>query len=79
MLIGGDFNAKSPMWGETKTDNREEKINEWTAEMDLVILNEGTEPTFVRGEAASIIDLTIVNQQVARMVKKTRKSWRLKR
>lgn len=36
--------------------------------LDLVVVNVGDKPTFSRGNAESIIDLTLVSQQVARRI-----------
>jgi len=68
VLIAGDFNSKSPEWGESRSDRRGAVISEFVARNDLVILNRGNESTFQRGEAASIIDITIGSAGIARKV-----------
>ena len=58
-LIGGDFNSKSPEWGEARLDRRGILVGEMVARNDLIVLNQGREFTFRRGAGGSIIDLTI--------------------
>ena len=48
VLIFGDFNAKSKLWGSPQTDHRGEAVAEWAAELDLQLLNEGNKSTCVR-------------------------------
>ena len=58
-LIGGDFNSKSPEWGEARLDRRGNLVGKMVARNDLIVLNQGKEFTFRRGAGGSIIDLTI--------------------
>ena len=69
VLIAGDFNSKSPEWGETRSDRRGKTVCEFVARNDLVIINKGDKCTFQRGEASSIIDLTIGSTRLARRIK----------
>ncbi|KAJ8934797.1 hypothetical protein NQ314_013194 [Rhamnusium bicolor] len=55
-IFAGDLNAKSITWSSPLTDNREKYIEEWVAELDLVIINSGDVPTFERGSSWSFID-----------------------
>lgn len=57
-LIIGDINAKSPLWGSPHEDRRGEYWCEWLAALDLVVVNDGKLPTFIRGNAESYIDVT---------------------
>lgn len=59
-VIVGDYNAKSPLWGMIKTDARGAIMEEWIAQNDLVVINEGTKPTFQVENYTSILDLTLV-------------------
>lgn len=59
ILIGGDFNAKSPMWGSLRTDSRGAIVTEWIAQENLTVLNWGGIPTFRRRDQESQIDLTL--------------------
>ncbi|XP_043472927.1 uncharacterized protein LOC122505400 [Leptopilina heterotoma] len=66
VLIAGDFNSKSPEWGETRLDKRGTLVSDMVAANDLVVMNRGREFTFRRGVSGSIIDLTIASPRVAR-------------
>lgn len=66
IVITGDFNAQSQVWGGSTTDGRGEKILEWATENDLLILNEADDlPTYDCSRGHSWIDLTIVNKEVS--------------
>ena len=58
-LIAGDFNSKSPEWGEARLDRRGILVGEMVARNDMIVLNRGRDFTFRRGAGGSIIDLTI--------------------
>lgn len=45
VIIGGDFNAKSTMWGGARTDRRGALLANWAAELDLRLCNTGDAPT----------------------------------
>jgi len=47
-IIAGDFNAKSTMWGGSRTDLRGSALKRWVANLDLRLINTGTAPTCVR-------------------------------
>ena len=64
-LIGGDFNSKSPEWGEARLDRREILVGEMVARNDLIVLNQGGEFTLRRGAGGSITDLTIAPPRLA--------------
>lgn len=65
-IIAGDFNAKSPVWGEHREDARGRLVTDWAAGLGLTCLNEGTVPTFVRGESSSRLDITFCTEGVER-------------
>ena len=58
-LIAGDFNSKSPEWGEAHLDRRGILVSEMVARNDLIVLNRGRDFTFRRGVEGSIFDFTI--------------------
>ncbi len=60
-LIGCDSNAWSTLWGSTRSNHRESIILDLLVEYNLTVANVGSEPTFVRSNVESIIDLTIVS------------------
>lgn len=68
VIITGDFNAKSPLWGEWRRDWRGQLVEEMISRLDLAVITIGGSPTFRRGNAESIIDLTLASQQVARRI-----------
>lgn len=69
-IVMGDLNVKSPLWGSPVTDKRGEHWTEWMAALDLVVLNVGNKPTFIRGRSESHIDITCATQQMAKRVVK---------
>ena len=73
VLITGDFNGKSPEWGETRLDKRGNAICEFVARNDLTVMNNGQEHTFRRGDTGSIIDLTIASENLASKIE----NWRV--
>lgn len=58
VIVAGDFNAKSNLWGSDITNQRGLQVIRWAAERDLRIVNTGDTPTCVRPQGTSIIDLT---------------------
>lgn len=73
VIIAGDFNAKSAMWGATQTDARGRAVERWAAQIGLVLLNTGTTSTCVRRWGESIIDLTWATPAISRKVT----NWRV--
>lgn len=61
LVIGGDSNAHSPLWGSPESNARGIKLEELMAANGLSALNEGTTPTFYSSRAESNIDVTLVN------------------
>ena len=66
LVIAGDFNAWAEEWGSTKTNRRGRVLLESIAKLNVVLLNDGIESTFEKGEARSFIDLTFVSPSLAR-------------
>lgn len=58
VIVCGDFNSKSKLWGSRMTDDRGMLVEDWAAELDLRILNTGNVPTCVRPQGVSVIDLS---------------------
>lgn len=61
-IIAGDFNAHSPMWGETRTNARGQIVSDWIASENLIVCNTGQTPTFRARGTESIIDLTLCTE-----------------
>ncbi|XP_041633333.1 uncharacterized protein [Drosophila kikkawai] len=70
--VGGDFNSWAQDWGSPSTNARGRTILEAFATLDIALLNEGTQQTFNRAGAGSIIDLTYANSALA-----CQASWRI--
>lgn len=58
VVIGGDFNSKSPEWNSNQLDNKGTAVCEMIASLGLTIFNIGDKLTFRRGASGSIIDIT---------------------
>ena len=54
-LIAGDFNSKSPEWGEARLDRRGILVGEMAARNDLIVLNQGRDVTFRRGAGGRLL------------------------
>ena len=72
-MVLGDFNAKSTIWGSPRTNPRGEVVEEWAAELNLQLINEGTYSTCVRWQGESIVDLTWASLAAARKIR----SWKV--
>jgi hypothetical protein len=69
ILITGDFNGKSPQWGDHRLDKRGIRIGQLLARWQFTVANSGNVPTFFRGEARSVIDLTFSTEGLARKIR----------
>lgn len=68
IILGGDFNAWSRMWGSRSTNQRGAILEDWVSSLGLHLLNQGTQDTCVRPQGSSIVDLTWVTPSAARML-----------
>lgn len=66
IAIAGDFNAWAVEWGSKETKKRGQVLLEAFSALDITLLNDGDKPTFVRGEASSMIDLTFISSGLAK-------------
>lgn len=66
VLVHGDFNAHATAWGSSKTNARGETLLEWTAGLDLLILNRGRRSTCVRPTGESIVDISFASPAASR-------------
>ena len=64
ILVGMDANAHSPLWGSPTADARGHLLEDWLNEQELVLLNHGGAPTFVRGASQTHIDVTFVSRKL---------------
>lgn len=63
-IITGDFNASAMEWGMPRNNQRGVIMCDWIATHNLTLTNKGTEATFLRGNASSIIDLTLTRGKI---------------
>ncbi|XP_015120453.1 uncharacterized protein LOC107043446 [Diachasma alloeum] len=73
VAIAGDFNAWAVDWGSKETNTRGQAVLKTMSALDVVLMNSGDEPTFKRGEATSIVDITFVSSTLAKGIC----SWRV--
>ncbi|XP_025265399.1 uncharacterized protein LOC112639325 [Camponotus floridanus] len=58
ILVAGDFNSQSMLWGSPITNVRGDILARWSATHGLTLVNTGTQPTCIRSQGSSIVDLT---------------------
>ncbi|XP_011687088.1 PREDICTED: uncharacterized protein LOC105449529 [Wasmannia auropunctata] len=73
LIVMGDFNARSHLWENTHPTIRGDVLVTWAAALDLRLINEGTNPTCVRPQGTSVIDLTWTSSAVLPAIR----SWEL--
>lgn len=69
VLITGDFNAWAVDWGCPRTNSRGKVLLEAFANLDIVLLNEGSEHTFSRNGVGSVIDIAFASSNMASSIK----------
>ena len=73
LVLGGDMNARSVLYGSSTDDRRGMKIEDFLLEYDLEPANRGTTPTCTASHPGSVIDATFVNGEKANLIK----NWRV--
>lgn len=73
LLIGMDSNSHEPAWGTRDSNKRGKKLLNFFDSMDLVILNKGNEPTYVKytlepDKVNSVIDVTVGTKNVSDLI-----------
>ncbi|XP_072377961.1 uncharacterized protein [Diabrotica undecimpunctata] len=68
-VVLGDFKSKATEWDYPRTDARGQMLMEWIGTLDLVVLSNGREATFVRGNSHLYIDVTCATQNAARKIR----------
>ncbi|XP_063899239.1 uncharacterized protein LOC135119189 [Helicoverpa armigera] len=68
VLVLGDFNAKSIIWGNPTTNARGREVETWSVSSGLSLLNRGTVHTCVRRQGGSIVDLAFASPSLAACV-----------
>lgn len=66
VILVGDFNAHSVLWGDRRTDNKGVMLEDFSARNGLTILNDPTsQHTFVGHPGQSHIDVSMASQYMA--------------
>lgn len=73
IVVSGDFNAHSPYWGSPKEDDRGAILIDLIAANNLSVSNIGNEPTFVRQNSRTHIDVTFASEGIMAQIK----NWRV--
>jgi len=73
IIVAGDFNARSPAWGDTRRNPRGQPLEDWMSGHGLGLLNTGHASTCVRPQGESVIDITMASPSAAHRVS----SWRV--
>jgi len=68
LLLGCDANSHHVAWGSTGINPRGEDLHDFVMGSRLVILNRGTEPTFLDCRRQEVIDITICTEGVSELV-----------
>jgi len=67
IIVAGDFNAKSPAWGDHSEEPKGRALGDMAASLGLAVCNKGDRPTFSRvyagGISRSHIDVTFVSER----------------
>ena len=64
LVIGVDSNAHSSLWGSEEANRSGEILEEWILTNELSVANVGRSPTFVRGNSATCVDITISSMDI---------------
>jgi ribonuclease HI len=68
LIIGCDSNSHHTVWASSNTNKRGEHLLDFVTSNDLIVLNEGAEPTYVNSVRSEIIDLTLCTQFIGTKV-----------
>ena len=76
LLLGGDANARSIVFGSRENDNRGRILEHIILKNNLTFLNVGSLPTCTAGERGSVIDITAITNTMEDIVSDWRVSKR---
>lgn len=68
VLIAGDFNARSAAWSDWETNSRGNILSSMLDTLGLLIINEGSNPTFVGIGRGSIVDIAAVSENIVNRI-----------
>ena len=67
-VVGGDFNAKSPIWTTScNSDRRGKELEDYFANKNLVVINDPNVPTYYVGSSSP--DVTAVGYNLVQFIK----------
>ncbi len=72
VLICGDTNSWSTLWGSREMNKRGENSEDLIFTKNLTILNEGSQPTFITCRATSTINVTMAIRETANTIREWR-------
>lgn len=62
VILAGDFNVRSMAWGDWVSFAKGNKLVAMADSLGLVVVNHGSEPTFIGKGRGSIVDVTFVSE-----------------
>jgi len=71
LIMGIDSNAHHRMWGSTNNNPRGDKFEEFISTHNLQLLNDSSNPTYVKGLHKTHIDLTLTSPKFTKLIQ----SW----
>lgn len=79
IMFAGDLNCKSRKWGCTKDNSRGRLLRDWAVGMGLRVLNRGQDPTCVRRQGTSRVEVSfaIVSHRETAVREAESQAWRL--
>lgn len=66
IILGGDLNAKSNIFGSVDTNPRGGILEDWISSRGLIVINTGNTPTFSGAQGTSLIDFTVATTNVSK-------------
>ncbi|GBP94278.1 hypothetical protein EVAR_102926_1 [Eumeta japonica] len=66
LFVIGSFNYQAVDWGSKQTNAQGKALLEAFSTLDVVLLNSGDTPTYTKGDASFIVDLTFVTANLIR-------------
>lgn len=69
-IVARDFNAKHTLWGASIRSRRGIVLQDWILQHGLFIINGGNEPTCVREQGRSVVDVTLSSKVLGANIKR---------
>ncbi|XP_041449645.1 uncharacterized protein LOC121404377 [Drosophila obscura] len=68
LIVGCDANALHSQWGSTDTNERGESLFSYILTTQMVILNQGNDPTFIITNREEVLDLTLASHTIQKNI-----------